>query len=128
MKKLIIVSALVIGLAAFQTKENLIPTAQIWADCMTFRTVATPTSLNPGHGPFDELYTTPDGFKDGIMSISEAKPGDADYNGGRWHVNELAPGVDPSKYENACSVEDLDLADFVSTDTYFVCPLLPIRR
>jgi hypothetical protein len=97
---------------------------QIWADCRVYGTVITPTDL-PMHGNFDELYMNPAGFKNGIMSISETKPGDMDYNGGRWHVNELKAGVNPMKYANACSVEDLDLNDFTSTETYFVCPLMP---
>jgi len=67
------------------------------------------------------------GFKDGVPLISESKPGDTDYNGGRVHQNVLRMEVDPSKYADASSVEDLDLADFVSTDNYFECPLLPRR-
>jgi hypothetical protein len=128
MKKLMMCFALLAGLSAFNLKPAMIPTAQIWADCYVYRTVATPTNLDPNHGPFDILYTTTTSFKNGIMSISESRPGDMDYNGGRWHVYELAPGVDPSIYANACSVEDLNLADFIPTTTYFVCPLLPIRR
>ena len=48
-----------------------------------------------------------------------------DYNGGRWHVNTLKAGVDPGKYMDACSVEELDLADFESTSKYFSCPITP---
>ena len=97
----------------------------IWADGELFGTVGTPTSLNPDHGPFDALFQG--GFKDGIGAISESKPGDQDYNGGRWHVYRLKQGVDQDKYLTACSVEDLDPKDFKATDTYFECPLLPIR-
>ena len=99
---------------------------QIWSDCELFGTVGTPTSFKPTSGNFDELYNTGN-FKDGVGAISESKPGDRDYNGGRWHVNILKAGVDPAKYQNACSVADLDLNDFVGTDTYFECPLLPRR-
>lgn len=35
--------------------------------------------------------------------------------------------VDPDRYADATSVDDLDLEDFHSTDTYFECPLLPRR-
>lgn len=99
---------------------------QIWADCELFGTVGTPTSFKPTSGNFDELYNTGN-FKDGVGAISESKPGDTDYNGGRWHVNILKAGVDPNKYQNACSVSDLDLNDFEGTSTYFECPLLPRR-
>lgn len=102
----------------------------IWADCELFRTVGTPAHFKPGSGPFDELYNVqPAGttFKDGVTAISESKPGDKDFNGGRWHVNVLKEGVSLDKYLNACSVEDLDLNDFTGTDIYFECPLLASR-
>jgi hypothetical protein len=40
----------------------------------------------------------------------------------------LRAGVNPAKYARACSLEDLDPADFESTDRYFVCPLLPRKN
>jgi hypothetical protein len=103
----------------------------IWAGCTLFNTVGTPANFNPGNGPFDELYTIPGSvgsFKNGIGAISESMPGDMDFNGGRWHVNVLKDGVDASQYANACSVGDLDTGDFMSTDTYFECPLIPMNR
>lgn len=102
------------------------PRPRSWADCELFEGVVTPTDL-PVQGNFDELYMNPGGFRNGVNLISESKPGDRDYNGGRWHLNVLRSGVDPAKYANACRVEDLDLGDFTSTDKYFVCPLLPSR-
>ncbi len=98
-----------------------------WADCEEFAGVVAPNNL-PVEGPFDELYMMPGhSFKDGVPLISESKPGDADYNGGRWHLNVLKEGVDASKYANVCRVESLDLNDFHATDKYFTCPLLPRR-
>lgn len=101
------------------------PRPHSWGDCELFMSVVTPTALPP-NGPFDELYGGAE-FLDGIPLISESKPGDQDYNGGRWHLNVLKEGVDPDKYANACSDADLDLDDFESTSNYFVCPLLPRR-
>jgi len=83
--------------------------------------------FRPHTDPFDELYAGGNGFNDGVPLISESKPGDRDYSGGRWHMNVLKSGVNPTKYVNACRVEDLDLADFESTSNYFECPLLPRR-
>ncbi|MFZ0389010.1 MAG: hypothetical protein WAN36_01015 [Calditrichia bacterium] len=96
----------------------------IWADCELFGTIGTPAHFKPGHGPFDNLYQG--AFKDGVGAISESKPGDQDFNGGRWHVFVLKAGV-TTDYSNACSVADLDLNDFEPTMTYFECPLLPRR-
>ncbi len=101
------------------------PRPQTWVDCERFDGVVTPATFDPEADPFDELYTGGNGFLDGVPLISESKPGDQDYNGGRWHKNVLKEAVDPDKYADACSVEDLDLEDFVSTDDYFECPLLP---
>lgn len=98
-----------------------------WGDCELFAGVVTPATFNPDQGNFDELYINPGGFKDGVPLISDSKPGDQDYNGGRWHVNVLKEGVDPAKYAMACAFEDLDPADFDSTPMYFECPMLPRR-
>ena len=97
-----------------------------------FDGVVTPATFDPASTPFDELYAGGNGFKknglgERVPLISESKPGDQDYNGGRWHMNVLRGDVDPDKYEDATSVEDLDLADFDSMDRYFECPLLPRR-
>ena len=97
----------------------------IWADCIAFGTVGTNTSFKPTAGPFDRIFTGAN-FLDG-MNISETKPGDQDFNGGRWHVWALKSGVDPDKYNTACSFEDLDINDFMPTTTYFECPLLPLK-
>ena len=98
----------------------------IWGDCEGFRTVGTPTSFKPTAGNFDELYNGAH-FMDGLGAVSESKPGDKDFNGGRWHVNTLKEGVDPDKYMDVCSVEDIDPNDFESTDVYFECPMRPAR-
>ncbi len=103
------------------------PRPQSWSDCELFAGVVTRATFDPQSDPFDELYAGGNGFKNGVPLISESKPGDMDYNGGRWHKNMLKSGVDPNKYATACTVEDLDLSDFESTSDYFECPLLPRR-
>jgi hypothetical protein len=100
---------------------------QTWADCELFDGVVTRGTFNPESDPFDELYAGGNGFLNDVPLISQSKPGDQDYNGGRWHLNVLRAGVDPDKYANACTVEELDLSDFESMESYFECPLLPRR-
>ncbi len=105
------------------------PQPTIWADCKKYTGIVVPATFKPESDPFDELYTMPGAtFKDGIPLISDSKPGDQDYNGGRWHLNVLKAGVDPAKYANACYEEDLDPNDFDSTDTYFGCPLTRLKK
>jgi hypothetical protein len=55
----------------------------IWADGELYGTVATPTEL-PDKGPKDGLYNFIG--LEGQRAVAEAKPGDKDYNGGRWQV------------------------------------------
>ena len=99
---------------------------QTWVDCELFDGVVTAAAFKPTSGNFDELYVTGN-FLNGVPLISESGPGDTDYNGGRWHVNVLKDGVPADKYSGACSVDDLDLDDFMSVPVYFECPLLPRR-
>ena len=105
-------------------------TPQTWVDGELFHGVVTPAKFDPANGRFDELYMGGNGFKNGVPLISDSKPGDQDYNGGRWHVNVLKDGVDENKYFDldADRVEGLDIMnDFNSTTMYFECPLLPAR-
>jgi hypothetical protein len=98
----------------------------VWADCELFETFGTPATFDGDHGPFDRIFTGAT-FADGVGAISEAKPGDMDFNGGRWSVYALKDGVPMDKYSDACSVDDLDMNDFEAAGVYFECPLLPKR-
>jgi hypothetical protein len=57
----------------------------IWADGKLYGTTVTPAEL-PNHGKFNALYNFDGSGLEGQRSISEAKPGDKDYRGGRWEV------------------------------------------
>ncbi|MCI0744314.1 MAG: hypothetical protein L0Y58_02810 [Verrucomicrobia subdivision 3 bacterium] len=130
MKRILISTAALMTLAILQSApaQGPNPRPASWADCEKFDGIVTPNTL-PFHGNFDQLYMMPGfTFSEGVPLISESKPGDQDYNGGRWHLNVLKEGVDPAKYADACSVEQLDLADFEGTGMYFTCPLLPQRN
>jgi hypothetical protein len=102
------------------------PRTMVWADGELFASVVTLATFKPESDPFDQLYAGPEIFMGGVSLISESKPGDQDYNGGRWHKNVLKADV-TTDYSAATSVEDLDLNDFESTEDYFECPLLPRR-
>jgi len=121
------VFVLALGFAALAEAGGPPGRETVWVDGELFGTVVTPAVFDPPHGPFDELYTCDQAgaFKNGVPLISESKPGDQDYNGGRWHLNVLKDGRTCD--ENADSVEDLNLDDFDSIDMYFECPLLPMR-
>ena len=102
--------------------NNARPKTKVWSDGNLYRSVVTPAVFDGEKGNYDKLYAG--NFYDGIGLISESKPGDQDYNGGRWNLQVLKDGV-TTDYTMATSDTDLDPMDFVSADTYFECPLLP---
>lgn len=104
--------------------DKALPRTTVWSDDILFRTVVTPAVFDGDHGNYDKLYAG--SFYDGVGLISESKPGNQDYNGGRWNLYVLK---DPTstKYSNATSDKDLDKDDFESDEAYFECPLLPTK-
>jgi hypothetical protein len=102
------------------------PGGTIWADDTAYMTVATPTSLpHPDGAKFDVIYTFPG---TSLASVSEVKPGDSDYNGGRWHVYEVTfLTISPTQFTNDQDILDAAASGQVlitATDVYFVCPLI----
>jgi len=73
-----------------------------WIDGQLIRTVATPTDLS-GTGAPDSSYDAIYSFAGNQRNVAEAKPGDVDFNGGRWQVHEL---TFPSGYAAARSAAD----------------------
>ena len=96
----------------------------VWSDGNLYRSVVTPAQFDGDKGNYDKLYAG--SFKDGVALISESKPGDQDYNGGRWNLYVAKEGI-TTKYAMASSDMDLDPNDFVAAETYFECPLLPVK-
>ena len=129
---ILVASALLLSFAFFADLRDVkaqgpLSRPQTWVDGELFDGVVTSAVFKPTAGLFDELFTGGNGFLDGAPLISDAGPGDTNYNGGRWHLNVLRDDVGPDKYANASSVEDLDLDDFMPTDVYFECPLIARR-
>lgn len=112
----------------------------IWADGELYGTVATPTSFNspPLHST-DIIYSFSMSGLTGQRSVSEAKPGDRDYNGGRWNVKMVvftalglsihdADGDGAVDFElvsdqQVLQHEMLGHLEIYDTGFYFVCPL-----
>lgn len=108
-----------------------------YVDDEVYRTIGTPTHL-PNHGPKDGIFA----FMglDGQINVAEAKPGDRDYNGGRWQVvmvEYTAQGLmafDPDGDEQANFVltnweavlEQIVLGNLavVGDGPSFVCPVI----
>jgi len=112
----------------------------IWSDGELFGVTITPNDV-PVKGPFDKLYNFADSGLAGQRSVSESKPGDPDYNGGRWEVLPVtftAQGVsihDPdgdgevnfelTSAEQVLAHVQLGHLTIGDPVRYFVCPLHP---
>jgi hypothetical protein len=115
----------------------------IWADGQIYGTVLTPNDL-PQRGNFDNLLNFDGSGLSGQRSVSDSKPGDRDFNGGRWAVyavtfTDLGRAIhDPdgdgvvnfelTSYEQVLmheSLGHLTIGDNVVR--YFVCPVIPER-
>lgn len=105
--------------------EKARPKTMVWSDGILFGSVVTPAVFDGEKGNYNRLYVG--SFYDGVALISESKPGDQDYNGGRWNLYVLKEGV-ATDYSMATSDGDLNPMDFESAGTYFECPLLPRKN
>ena len=61
------------------------PSLSFYVDGERYRTIGTPTDFADTGAPdfsYDRIYA----LGDGLINVAEAKPGDRDFNGGRWAV------------------------------------------
>ena len=78
------------------------PKLAFYVDDVRYRTVGTPTDFFGTGAPlstYDRIYNLGTG-----INVGEAKPGDRDFNGGRWLVYTVTWNVAPVQYTN---VEDI---------------------
>ncbi len=124
-------AALLLSLAASAVAAGGPPQVGFYVDGATFRTVGTPTDFSrtgaPAHS-FDRIYV----LGGGLLNVAEAKPGDRDYNGGRWMVLPVtwAPGATPVQLTSAVQVEAYAAAGMLTIASspvkLFECPVIPL--
>ena len=102
------------------------PGGTFWAEGVEYESAVTPAHV-PDKGPFDAFYIFPDCTGE-CFPVSDAAPGEGDYNGGRWAVI-VVEGYDGPQLTNAAAVVAAATAwdvTLVETDHRFVCPLIRI--
>lgn len=124
-------AALLLSVAASAVGAGGPPSIGFYVDGELYRTVGTPTDFSgtgaPAHS-FDRIYV----LGDGLMSVAEAKPGDRDYNGGRWIVLPVtwAAGATPAQLTSAEQVEAYAAAGMLTIASspvkLFACPVIPL--
>lgn len=80
---------------------------------------------------FDMLFAFTNGVS-GQLPVSEAGPGNPNYNGGRWSLQNATwvEGAEPvliTSYEQLAMYANAGLIEVASANTYFLCPLLPVK-
>ncbi len=92
---------LLVSVAASSVAAGGPPSLAFYVDDVRYRTVGTPTDFTDTGAPastFDKIYA----LGPGLINVADAKPGDTDFNGGRWAVHAItwADGVTPVQYTN----------------------------
>ena len=75
------------------------PSLAFYIDDVRYRTVGTPTDFSNTGAPestYDKIY----GLGIGLANVADAKPGDRDFNGGRWAVYPVTWHTTPVQLTN----------------------------
>ena len=78
------------------------PKLSFYIDDVRYRTVGTPTDFFGTGAPastYDHIYNLGTG-----INVADAKPGDTDFNGGRWAVYAITWNVTPVQYTNDADI------------------------
>jgi hypothetical protein len=105
------------------------PSLAFYVDGARYRTVGTPTDFSDTGAPassFDRIYA----LGNGLANVAEAKPGDQDFNGGRWMVLPVTWHVAPAQLTSAeevlawAAMGRLSIAE--APVRLFECPVIPV--
>lgn len=106
------------------------PSLAFYVDGERYRTVGTPTDFSgtgaPAHS-FDAIYA----LGGDLVNVAESKPGDRDFNGGRWMVLPVTWHTTPVQLTSAEAVQayaDAGMLTIASSPAkLFECPVIPAR-
>jgi hypothetical protein len=107
------------------------PSLAFYVDDVRYRTVGTPTDFTGTGAPsftYDRIYA----LGSGLINVAEAKPGDRDFNGGRWAVYPItwAAGVTPVQLTNDHDILAWQAAGLLTVASspvkLFFCSVAPV--
>lgn len=128
-----VAAATLLTLSVSATAAGGPPSLSFYIDGARYRTIATPTDLSHTGAPkhsFDRIYA----LGDGLINVAEAKPGDRDFNGGRWMVLPITWNTTPVQLTSDAQIFAYADAGLLSIGTtpvkYFVCTVnrVPARH
>jgi hypothetical protein len=107
------------------------PSLSFYVDDVRYRTIATDTDFLDTGAPlssYDRIYA----LGSGLINVAESKPGDTDFNGGRWAVYPVtwALGVTPMQATNDAQVLAWEQAGYLAIASepvkLFTCTVNPV--
>lgn len=120
---------LLVSVAASAVAAGGPPSLAFYVDGVQYRTVGTPTDFSGTGAPadsYDRIYA----LGGGLTNVAEAKPGDRDFNGGRWMVLPVSWNTTPHQLTSAEQVEAYAAAGMLSIADapvkLFECPVIPV--
>ena len=103
------------------------PHVGFYVDNALYMTVGTPTDFTRTGAPastFDKIYA----LGNGLINVAESKPGDTDFNGGRWMVLPVTWHTAPVQLTNDAQILAYAQAGMLSIATTpvkeFLCPVI----
>ena len=97
---LLAATGLLISIAAAPAAAGGPPSLSFYIDGQRYRTVGTPTDFSNTGAP-DSTYDRIFALGSGLINVAEAKPGDRDFNGGRWAVMPITWSTTPTQLTSA---------------------------
>jgi hypothetical protein len=97
---LLAAAGLLVSIAATSASAGGPPALSFYIDGQRYRTVGTPTDFSNTGAP-DSTYDRIFALGSGLINVAEAKPGDTDFNGGRWAVMPIAWHTTPTQLTSA---------------------------
>lgn len=104
------------------------PSLAFYVDDVRYRTVGTPTDFSGTGAPahtYDAIYA----LGSGLINVAESKPGDRDFNGGRWAVMPVTWNTTPVQLTNAEQVQAYADAGWLTIGApvrWFLCSVNPV--
>jgi hypothetical protein len=132
MRKLILTTsgailAFVLGAGSASAAGLGPPHRGFYVDGTVYNTIGTKTDFSGTGAPlhsFDAIYDLGGGS---LLNVAEAKPGDRDFNGGRWMVLPISWNIAPVQYTSEEEILDAEqLGDIEIGDPikFFECPVI----
>jgi len=122
-------AALLISVAASSVAAGGPPNLAFYVDDVRYRTVGTPTDFSNTGAPastYDRIYA----LGSGLVNVAEAKPGDRDFNGGRWEVHPIQWNtIAPTQFMNDTDILTAAQAGqitILAPICYFFCSVSPV--